>query len=141
MEAPVELEDGPVRDAEGDMRVAMRYIYVATRYIRVRNGITSPILITSMSRNRCGSAEIDQDCSEIVARLCCFPESSFRVTDLPFLEAKGKDRRRLRVRTRVIAVERTGRQVGSSGRKARDDARRESCATRLSAAPELGIPT
>ena len=87
MEAPVELEDGPVRDAEGYMRVAMRYIYVATRYIRVRNGITSPILITSMSRNRCGSAEIDQDCSEIVARLCCFPESSFRVTDLPFLDA------------------------------------------------------
>ena len=69
------------------MRVAMRYMYVATRYIRVRNGITSPILITSMSRNRCGSAEIDQDCSEIVARLCCFPESSFRVTDLPFLDA------------------------------------------------------
>ena len=73
MEAPVELEDGPIRDAEGYMRVARRYIYVATRYIRVRNGITSPILITSMSRNRCGSAEIDQDCSEIVARLCCFP--------------------------------------------------------------------
>ena len=46
MEAPVELEDGPVRDAEGYMRVARRYIYVATRYIRVRNGITSPILIT-----------------------------------------------------------------------------------------------
>ena len=56
MDAPVELEDGPVRDAEGYMRVAMRYIYVATRYIRVRNGITSPILITSIALVRAAKA-------------------------------------------------------------------------------------